>query len=276
MTPAAISHQVRHLEEQLGIPLFERRHRSVVLTERGARLADSLHSIFSDLEQALERAVEPLTHKIRISSLPSFAAKWLAPRIHGFERRHPLIRLRIDTSDHLVRFGSEPVDVGLRYGAGEYPGLHVECLMTAPVFPVCSPSLLNLADRPLRTANDLESQTLLHDDTAVRASGIPNWAAWLRAALADQVSAERGPVFGSIFLALEAAIAGHGVALGVGPLVEDDIRNGRLARPFALELPNAYSFWIVCEPKKLHDVAIHAFISWLHEEAAAVSPRRSA
>src|ERR1700678_2615919 len=137
VTPAAVSHQVKGLEEYLGIALFERHNRSVVPTEAGAKLAATLHGLFTDLNHALMQIRAPTGPRVRVSALPSLAAKWLVPRLHRFQATYPTLNVHVDTSDHLVNFAYEPVDIALRYGAGNYPGLHVERLMAADAFPVC-------------------------------------------------------------------------------------------------------------------------------------------
>jgi len=149
VTPAAVSHQVKTLEAYLGIQLFERHNRSVALTAMGAKLAATLYVLFADLNEALTQIKEPTEQRIRVSVLPSLAAKWLVPRLHRFEAIYPRLKVRIDTSDYLVNFAYEPIDVGLRYGAGIYPGLHVERLMAADASPVCSPRLLSGDHPPL-------------------------------------------------------------------------------------------------------------------------------
>jgi LysR family glycine cleavage system transcriptional activator len=268
VTPAAVSHQVKGLEAYLGMPLFVRHNRSVVLTEVGAKLAASLHALFADLDEALAQIKEPNGARIRVSALPSLAAKWLVPRLHRFEAAHPTLSARIDTSDHLVNFAYEPIDVALRYGAGTYPGVHVERLMTAEAFPVCSPRLLANDRPPLKKPSDLRRHTLLHDESSDISKGVPNWGSWLKAAGATQVDSRRGPVFGSIHLAIEAALAGHGVAMGIAPLVEQDLQSGRLVRPFEFELPSAFSFWFVCQRKRANEPIIGKFRTWLRHEAS--------
>jgi LysR family transcriptional regulator, glycine cleavage system transcriptional activator len=267
VTPAAVSHQIKRLEEYMGMLLFERHNRAVVLTETGAKLAATLHTLFAALDDALTQIKEPTGPRIRVSALPSLAAKWLVPRLYRFEAAHPALKVRIETSDHLVNFAYEPIDIALRYGVGNYPGLHVERLMSADAFPVCSPRVLGHDHPPLKKATDLRRHTLLHDESSDRSKGVPNWAMWLKAAGAIQVDSRRGPVFGSIHLAIEAALAGHGVAMGIAPLVEHDLRSGRLIRPFELKLPNAFSFWFVCQPKRASDPIIRKFRNWLRHEA---------
>ena len=269
VTPAAVSHQIKRLEEYLASSLFERHNRSVVLTEVGAQLAAALHVAFSDMSDALAQAKAPREPKIRVSALPSLAAKWLVPRLHRFEAANPALKIRIETSDHLVNFGYEAVDVALRYGAGSYRGVYVERLMSAEAFPVCSPRLFKDGRPPLKKPADLRRHILLHDESSARSAGVPNWAMWLKAAGASKVDSRRGPVFGSIHLAIEAALSGHGVALGIAPLVEHDLRSGRLICPFDRRLPNAFSFWFVCQHKRAGDPVIRKFRSWLRAEAAS-------
>lgn len=268
VTPAAISHQLKHLEEYLGVKLFQRGHRSVQLTVEGEALFASLSEAFGLLDLALDRATARSAANLRISTMESFAAKWLAPRLHRFHRECPDLKLRIETGNEpadLVRGG---IDVAIRYGAGGYRGVHAERLMDAPVFPVCAPSLMKGALTPLAGPDDLRHHTLLHDESAVGRSGVPDWSAWLDAAGARNVDASRGPVFASIYLAQEAAVAGHGVALGVAPFVEEDLRRGRLLKPFEQTLENAYAFWIVRRQVASPEPAVDAFCRWLRAEVA--------
>ncbi|MEH6418161.1 transcriptional regulator GcvA [Pseudomonas sp. CGJS7] len=264
VTPAAVSHQVKRLEAHLGVQLFHRGHRAVELTAEGQALAASLVEWFAQLDLALDRAVAPTVAHLRVSTVESFAAKWLAPRLHRFHRDCPELKLRIETGDEPSDFVRDGIDVAIRYGAGGYAGVEAERLLDAPVFAVCAPTV----SPPLAAAEDLRLHTLLHDDSAAGRPGVPDWAAWLRAADAGAVDASRGPVFASIYLALEAAAAGHGVALGVGPLVADDLRRGRLIRPFELSLSNAYAFWIVRRQNAGAHPAADAFCRWLRQEAA--------
>lgn len=267
VTPAAVSHQVKRLEAYLGVELFNRGHRSIELTAEGEGLAASLGELFGLLDLALDRATAPGSADLRVSTMESFAAKWLAPRLHRFHRDCPEIKVRIETGNEhadLVRGGS---DVAIRYGPGGYAGVSVERLMDAAVFPVCAPSMAGDGPAP-RMPSDLLRYTLLHDESAIGRPGVPDWPAWLQASGATPVDAAKGPVFASIYLAQEAAIAGHGVALGVAPLVEEDLRLGRLVKPFKHCLANAYAFWIVRRRGTATNPAIEAFCRWLRKEAS--------
>src|SRR3546814_1983754 len=190
---------------------------------------------------ALDRVTAPTAAHLCVSSIESFAAKWLAPRLYRFHHDCPDLKVRVETgNDHadLVRDG---IDVAIRYGPGGYTGVCAERLMDAPVFPVCAPSPTGDGLPPPTTPDDLRHHTLLPDESAAGRPGVPDWPAWLDASGATRVDATRGPVFASIYLAQEAAVAGHGVALGVAPLVAEDLPRGRLNRPSEHSLPNAYA-----------------------------------
>lgn len=271
VTPAAVSHQVKHLEDYLGVKLFHRGHRSVELTAEGEALAASLSELFGQLDLALDQAIAPSTAHLRVSTMESFAAKWLAPRLHRFHRDYPDLKVRIETGNEHVDFARDGIDVAIRYGPGGYTGAHVERLMEAPVFPVCAPSLTGDAHRPLERPDDLRHHTLLHDQSAADRPGVPDWSAWLEASGASRVDATRGPEFASIYLAQETAIAGHGVALGVAPLVEEDLQRGRLIRPFHHVMDNAYAFWMILRQGTDTRPPVDAFCRWLRKEASGKS-----
>lgn len=268
VTPAAVSHQVKRLEAYLGVKLFERGHRAVELTAEGAALAASLSELFGQLDRVLDRVAAPTAVHLRVSTVESFAAKWLAPRLHRFHHDHPDIQLRIETGNERVDFVRDDIDVAIRYGPGAYTGVHAERLLDAPVFPVCAPALANDERRPLASPDDLRRHTLLHDEGSTGRAGVPDWAAWLEAAGATGVDATRGPMFASMYLAQEAAVAGHGVALGVAPLVQEDVQRGRLIKPFDGSLDNAYAFWIVRRSGADIAPAVDAFCRWLRKEAS--------
>jgi LysR family glycine cleavage system transcriptional activator len=272
VTPAAVSHQVKHLEAYLGVKLFHRGNRSVELTDEGKVLSASLSELFGLLDLALNRATAPATANLRVSTMESFAAKWLAPRLHRFHRDHPDLKVRVETGNQHADVAGGAVDVAIRYGTGNYTGVVVERLMDAPVFPVCAPSLLQDAHKPLAKPADLRHHMLLHDESASGRSGVPDWSAWLKSSGATRVDASSGPVFASIYLAQEAAVAGHGVALGVAPLVEEDLQRARLVKPFDHSLPNAYAFWIVHRHGANANPAVNAFCRWLRQEARLLRP----
>lgn len=266
VTPAAVSHQVKHLEEHLGVSLFQRNHRSVTLTPEGAELAATVGELLGQLDLALDRARNRAPAVLRVTTMESFAAKWLVPRLHRFQQAFPDVRVRIDTSDEHADFLRGGFDVGIRYGPGNYAGVRADLLMQAPAFPVCSPALLGANPHGLEHPDDLRHYTLLHDEGATGRPGVPAWSDWLAAAGAKHVSAASGPVFASIYLAQEAAVSGHGVALGLAPLVEDDLRQGRLVKPLLTELENAYAFWMIRRPSPEQHPHAEAFCQWLRAE----------
>lgn len=273
VTPAAVSHQVKALEDHLGVKLFRRLNRAVRLTEQGQACLPGLRDAFDRLAAAVERARAPVRGGVlTVSASPSFASKWLVPRLDRFRERHPDIDLRISASMHLVDFAREDVHVGLRYGTGHYPGLHVELLMRNEVFPLCSPVLLR-GRRALKRPEDLRHHTLLHDDASVRDESCPDWPMWLRAAGVTDIDATRGPRFDHASMALDAAIAGRGVALTQGVLAGDDLAAGRLVRPFALTFPVEFSYYVVCPPSLRDDPKVAAFRKWVRDEAQGTAPR---
>ena len=267
VTPAAISHQVKRLEEYLGQALFVRLNRAVELTDAGAALAATLQELFVRLEDALDPQRHNARSTIVISAMPSLAAKWLAPRLPDFEARYPQWQVRMDVADKLADFTTGEVDLALRYGRGKYPGLHARRWMEAEVHAVCSPALA--ARIALVKPADLRRHTLIHNETTATGIRPPDWAEWLAQAGVERVDAERGPRFASTYMALEAAVGGHGVTLAPDPLVELDLASGRLVRPLGLPLSNPWAFWIVCPRQNLQDEKINAMTAWLLQQAKA-------
>ncbi len=261
VTQAAISHQVKALEEHLGRKLFRRLNRALLLTDDGQAYLPSVSRAFTLLNDATDnlltkQAPGPLT----VSALPSFAARWLVPRLGRFRQIRPDIDLRIDPSADLSDFAGGDVDVGIRYGRGKYPGMRADWLMTEDIFPVCSPSLLE-GPHPLHDPADLEHQVLLHDD------GHGDWRTWLLAAGADRVDPTRGPIFTDSSMLIQAAMAAQGVALARGVLAADELAAGRLVRPFTLSLPTEYAYYLVCPVNTAEHPKIAAFRDWLLGEA---------
>ena len=275
VTPAAISQQIRQLEEQLGCDLFRRASRALALTEEGQACLPGLTEAFEKIVGALEqigaaRESGPLT----ISVAPSFAAKWLVPRLEDFRAVHPDIDVQISASMHLVDFASEDVDCAIRYGSGGYGDLAAEKILQETVFPVCSPSLL--LDGTLRQLGDLSHFSLLHDDSPDQDPSCPDWTMWLKAAGVTNIASQRGLRFNQSSLVLEAAIAGQGVALAKGQLASEDLRAGRLVRPFDAAQPLDFAYWLVSPRRKTSLAKVAAFRRWLHDNAERVEPQFSA
>ncbi len=267
VTPAAIGQQVRQLEAHLDCALFERQGRSLRLTDAG-------HALLPGLTDGFERLIGAIAHLasarsgglLTVSVTPSFAAKWLVPRLEKFNAAHPDIDVRLAASIALVDFAVEDVDCSIRYGPGIYPGLIVERLLAEAVFPVCSPALLAGSD-PLDRPEALKHHTLLHDDSPDRDASCPDWRMWLRAAGVSDIAASQGPRFNQSSLVLEAAIAGQGIGLAKAQLAEADLRAGRLVRPFGAAQRVDFAYYFVAPPNRSALAKVDAFRRWLRREA---------
>ena len=236
VTPGAVSQQVKSLEDQLGLALFRRLPRGVLLTDAGQLYGKRLGQIFEEIRRATAEIVRDKDLSgLTVSTMLSFAARWLIPRLGSFNLAHPDITVRVLADGRLTDFATEDVDLALRYGHGNYPGLHVELIFPETVFPVCSPALM-AGPHPLLSFDDLRHHTLLHDVFTV------DWAIWLHSASFDDVDPHRGPTFLSSDHAIQAALRGEGVVLGRSALVADDLGAGRLVRPFALSLPAGFAY----------------------------------
>jgi LysR family glycine cleavage system transcriptional activator len=264
VTQTAISHQIRRLEEQLGKRLFIRKNRSLTLTRDAADYLPAIRAAFDDLRRATERLKRPDREGLlTVSTTASLAAKWLVTRVASFQEAHPGIEVRITTSSHLVDFQRDEVDMAVRYGRGNWPGLRSEWLMAEDIFPVCSPALLK-GPKPLRRPEDLVHHTLLH--TTV---GREDWQLWLTAAgLPVSLALRRGLSFDQSFMALQTAIDGLGVALSGRSPVEADIAAGRLVMPFDLVLPADAGYYIVAPEETADTTKIALFRDWLVHSVA--------
>ncbi|HXC90626.1 MAG TPA: transcriptional regulator GcvA [Stellaceae bacterium] len=268
VTPAAISHQIHALEQELGVTLFHRLNRSVELTASARVLLPGLSEAFAGIRASVGRLrAHNDTGSLTVTASPSFAAKWLVLRLHRFQQRCAEVDVRISATDEVVDLGKGDFDVAIRYGAGHYPGLDVELLFTNEVFPACSPQLL-AAGPPLRIPDDLRRHALIHDHAVERDPLVPTWPMWLKAAGVKDLPATAGLSFNNMSLALDAAIAGHGVVLAYSTIAAADIAAGRLVRLFSLALPDQFSYYIVTAPGALERPKVRAFRDWLREEAA--------
>ncbi|QQS12442.1 MAG: transcriptional regulator GcvA [Rhodospirillales bacterium] len=263
VTPAAVSQQIKQLEDHLGCPLFRRGGRTLILTDEGQACLPGLVEGFESLLAALaELDTAGESGPLTVSVAPSFASKWLVPRLDDFRVHHPDIDVRITATMHLVDFDADDVDCAIRYGAGGYPGLISEKLLDESVVPVCAPSLLAGA-APLRVPADLARYTLLHDDSPDQDPSCPDWRMWLRAAGVDAAESGRGLRFNQSSLVLEAAAGGHGVALAKTRLAAEDLRAGKLVSPFGVETPLAFAYFFVCPPRRRASRKVAAFRDWM-------------
>jgi LysR family glycine cleavage system transcriptional activator len=268
VTPAAISHQVRLLEDHIGLPVFERSGRKLALTDAGAAGLEFIRDGFAKFTAAMD-AIDSLGEfgVLNVSVAPSFAAKWLLPRLNSFYERHPNIDVRVSASMQLADFAKDGVDIAIRYGLGRYPDLVSEKLLNETVTPVLSPSLLLSTGAPQAPA-DLARFTLLHDDSPENDPSCPDWSMWLKAAGAGDFDASRGPRFNQASLVIEAAILGRGVALAKSTLAEADLKAGRLVPLFRSAMPVDFSYYLVAPRPKLNLPKVSYFIDWLREQSA--------
>jgi len=267
VTPAAVSHQIHALEQDLGVRLFHRLNRSIELTTSAQILLPGLTEAFAGIQSSVRRLrAHNDTGTLTVTASPSFAAKWLVLRLHRFHDLCPQIDVRISATDEVVELTKGDFDVAVRYGTGKYPGLDVELLFTNEVFPACSPQLLT-AGPPLRTPDDLPLHNLIHDQAIERDPLVPTWPMWLKAAGVKNIPAAGGLSFNNMHLSLDAAIAGHGVVLAYSTIAAADLAAGRLVRLFSLALPDQFAYYIVTAPGALERPKVTAFRNWLRREA---------
>ncbi|MFO1070617.1 MAG: transcriptional regulator GcvA [Geminicoccaceae bacterium] len=272
VTPAAISHQVKELEESIGQPLFRRLTRALSLTEAGRTALPLLREgldLMAEASDIMRRKTKAMT--LRVTAEPSFAGRWLLPRLPDFRRKQPGIDLWLDASSRVVDLAREPVDLAIRWGSGRYPELQVDRLFDDEFVAVCSPRLLPAGG--IAGPAELAQFTLLHLDWSTEEEA-PDWPAWFAAAGVEEVDASRGPRFNIDAMAVEAALAGQGVALVSRVLVSDDLAAGRLVQPWTLVLPFDFALWLVGEKERAQEPAIRAFREWLLATARA-APTRS-
>ncbi len=266
VTPAAISHQIKALEVELGVKLFRRLTREIRLTEEGHALAPSLRDAFDRIAAAVERVQRAPTHAVfTLSTLTTVAMSWLVPRLPRFQLLHPDIDVRISTSQKTVDFTREDFDAALRYGIGGWPGLTQHKLFDDRLTPLASPALARKLKRP----EDLAAMPLLDTDPD------PEWHVWLEQAGLARMPVKRGASFDSTRIALEAAAAGIGVALGDPLFAADQIAAGQLVQPFAAIATTRRAYWFVYPERFAARPKIVAFRDWLTAEAEAFMARRA-
>jgi len=269
VTPAAVSHQVKALEAFLGVALFERLPHGLRLTPAGAAYLPELSRGFDQLARAEGRLRGPeVRGPLVVSVLPSLAARWLAPRLSAFHRRHPEVELRVLSAWENADLAAGEADVGLRYGSGDYPGFTVLKVMEERLFPVCAPTLLAAGERPLRDWPDIVLHTLLEDDQVRPDEPWIAFDPWLRRHGLGR-EAVRRLWFTDANALMAAALAGLGVAMGRSALVAEDLRDGRLVRPFLDSRPADYAYFAVVTEEAAESPRVRAFLGWLREAGAA-------
>lgn len=273
VTPAAVGQLVRTLEEWLGTPLFHRASSGkvrLIATETAERALPDIRAGFDRLTLGLERLREGSTSGVlTVTVSPAFAGKWLLPRIESFYAAWPDMDVRLDTNLKPVDFAAQRVDIGVRYGPGNWPGLMAEKLMDEEVYPVCSPSLLVKGQR-LQVPSDLARETLIHDLSMDSHTGFPTWDAWLEKAGVTDVATVRGMKINNSAAVLQAAIDGHGVALARSVMARDDLAAGRLVRLFPqIGFASPLAYYVVYRPECASLPRLQAFRDWLLEMAAS-------
>ncbi|MGE5385890.1 MAG: transcriptional regulator GcvA [Betaproteobacteria bacterium] len=278
VTPGAVSQQIKGLEDYIGKPLFERLTRTVRLTPEGEAMLPKLREGFQCLAAAVEatraREADPT---LVVNAPPSFASRWLMPRLARFTEAHPDISLRMSSSMHnidspeiavssVVDPRADISEVNIRYGNGDYPGHEVHQIFAPELVAACSPSLLS-GEHPLLTPDDLRWHVLIHDDTVPEYSERQTWANWVRMAGVEGIDAQKGPHFGN-HLALEAAVDGLGVVLVLKPLIAEAVARGQLVVPFDITVPSQNAYYLVLPEAIADRPAVAAFTSWVLAEAA--------
>jgi len=269
VTPGAISQQIRQLEDYAGTPLFKRTGRSVLLTDAAQATLPIVRDAFDKIAEAGRIMQAPARKgRVMVACAPSFAAKWLAPRLESFHRAHDGIEAWVSADMGLTDFATADADLAIRYGKGAYDGLKSELLLDETVVPVCSPALLK-GHHPISKPADLVHHTLLHDESPENDPSCPDWSSWLAARNVKTDRARRGPRFNQAILVIEAAISGQGIALAKRAVAAADLAAGRLVAPFAdgsTEID--FSYWLVW-PKGRHlSPDVRTFVKWAKLEAA--------
>lgn len=264
VTASAVSLQIRQLEEELDFKLFERTPKGLVLTPQGARLLPGITQAFEHLKGTIAAIDDgaPGTGSLSISVAPSFATKWLLPRLGGFLDRNPDVQVDVKANIELTDFAKDEVDLAIRYGSGNYPGLTVELLLEDRMFPVCSPELL-MRYGQRNPARVFTEAPLLHDVSVDRDPADPSWKMWLKAGGLENIDWRKGPRFNQTALALDAALAGLGIALAPAALVSTDLSAGRLVRLANEEWKGEFAYYLVHPADKAELPALQRFKSWL-------------
>lgn len=269
VTPAAISHQIKEIEDQLQTTLFNRTSRSMTLTKEGEILSTACQDSLENMARAIKR-IKRLENRnqLKVSASPSLAAKWLVPRLDSFLEIAPQADVRVDVTHVPVDFDRDDVDIAIRFGNGNYPTLDVTLLFQDTVFPVCSPSIIT-SETPLKTPRDLLKHKLIHLDWEAHGTPWPNWKMWMAAAGIRDFDDRSGLHFQQTSFAVQAAIDGMGVALGDSNLVADDLAEGRLVKPFelAIQAPPQFAYHVLTAKGPPTNPLVPLFRDWCLNEA---------
>lgn len=263
VTPGAVSQQIRVLEDRLGVVLLERERLGMRLTEAGASVFPRLREAFLQIDQAMHDLESTKARRsLTVSTVATFAASWLVPRLGRFKQLHPDIEIRVEATSELVDLRRDRVDVALRHGLGDYPGLEVLPLMAPVLTPVASPGFLKAHGAVIHEAGDCLSYPLLHDGDRA------DWPLWLKAnGVADDMRAERGSAFDDDFLLIRAAEAGQGLALVPQAYAQEEIAAGRLIQVLDKPWPARFAYYAVTRPGAADRPEVRAFLDWIRDEA---------
>lgn len=268
VTPGAVSQQIQNLEDYVGAALFKRTPKGLLLTDAAQTALPALREAFDRLAEAaslLTAAVDG--RRLTLTAPPSFATKWLVPRLGAFEQAHPQVDVWLSAAIELVDLAAGEVDVAIRYGAGRYAGLDVRRLFSEAVIPVASPD--HLAAQPLTKPADLANHVLLHDGSPDFDDSCPDWSMWLAARGLKNIDGMRGPRFNQSSLVIEAAVNGRGVALAKRTLAQADLEAGRLVAPLQIATAVDFAYYLVHPKAKGRLPQVKAFVSWIEAEALA-------
>lgn len=276
LTQSAVSRQMQELEEQLGVKLFERRHRALALTDAGQQLYPAAAQVLATMRAATDRLrAQAGRRALSVTTTHSFAALWLIPRLAGFTRAHPHVDVRIAADIRVQDLERDGLDVAIRHGPASLAGPNAERLFGERVFPVCSPKLLEDPRRPLRDPADLRHHVLLqYDDPDARHPWL-HWRTWLEVERLAELRPAGRLSFSGYEQIIAAAIAGHGVALGRIPLLKDALASGELVAPFKRTADPARAYYAVVSPNAQGRPEVAEFVAWLKSEAAAAETRES-
>jgi len=279
VTPAAVSQQIKALETYLGTALFIRRPNLLRLSEDGLAMYPNIRDGLDAFAAGVEVTQHRRSQALNVTAPPSFATRWLVPRLARFSAAHPEVAIRISSNPdnidgpqslptppkELVDPRNETSQVEIRYGTGLYPGYAVEKMLTPEYVLVCSPRLIH-GEPPLTAPQDLDHHVLIHDESIPAIDKRPSWQEWLRRAGASGIDSERGPRFSNSIMVLEAVLDGQGVALALRQQIEADVAAGRLVVPFDISMPSAYAYFLVMPQAVASQAVVQSFRLWLQDE----------
>lgn len=257
LTHSAVSHQIRALQSELGITLFEKSGRGLLLTEQARVYVQRIESAFKEIEEATLEVTTHNRHRLRISTIPSFAARWLLPRLGDFIATCPDVDVEVQSSHRAADVKGGEVDIGIRFDTGPHPGLYSERLMRDWLFPVCSPEFAK--KYALCDTSGIDGVPLMHSEREP-------WSSWFPAADIVADEPEHGILFNDSALMLQAAAAGQGLCLARQSIVYDELQSGRLVRPFSTYVESPFSYFFVCRREKLAAPPIAAFRTWIFRQ----------